>query len=99
MMHQVHQSRPRHLHAVPDNAPAALPVPAPPVGSAAASARRVTLTPWQRMEVEQAREMVCMFEASGTADLTAPRLAFQFGRLHGMAANLLDVLDAITTTT
>jgi hypothetical protein len=53
---------------------------------------RVQLTPWQRMEVEAARELVGRVGEL----LDAKPHAYVAGRLEGAAANLLDILDAIT---
>lgn len=95
-MHQGDQTRPRHLSAVPDHGVATLPAPARRGGPPAMSAQRVTLTTWQRLDTEKARELVDQFGQLDAADLTMSQLAFVLGRLHGVAANLLDVLDAIT---
>ena len=57
---------------------------------------RARLTPWQRMEVEHARQVVGEAGSASAAELGSPRLAYVAGRLEGVAANLLDILDAIT---
>ena len=48
------------------------------------------------MVTESARELVEALRPLSAADITPVRLAFVLGRLHGSAADLLDVLDAIT---
>lgn len=87
--------RPRHLHAVREPGPTA-PHAFPAVTRPGTSGQRARLTPWQRMETEQARELVDALGQLDAADITPARLAFVLGRLHGHAASLLDVLDAIT---
>jgi hypothetical protein len=86
------------LRLLPDGDPAVTdalrdairPLPVPDAGPAPAA--RVRLTPWQRMEVEAARQLVA--EIAGLLD-SRPH-AYVAGRLEGAAANLLDILDAIT---
>jgi hypothetical protein len=81
----------RHLDAVRPGAPVLVRVTPPPT-----LAHRVRLTPWQRMEAEQTRELVDSLAELDAAELTPVKLAFVLGRLHGSAANLLDIIDAIT---
>jgi hypothetical protein len=81
----------RHLSAALPSAPILARVTPPQT-----SAHRVRLSPWQRMEAEQTRKLVDSLAELDAADLTPVKLAFVLGRLHGSAANLLDILDAIT---
>ena len=62
---------------------------------APASPACVVLSGWQRMEVETAR-MLLMELPRPAAELGPPRMAYLAGRLEGVAANLLDIIDAIT---
>jgi hypothetical protein len=73
-----------YLAAVPDSAPA----PAPP----SIPRPRIRLTDWQRMEVEQAREL--LMDAPALFD-TRPA-AYVAGLIEGAASNLLDIIDAVT---
>jgi hypothetical protein len=65
-----------------------------PVTPRPAGAPRVRLSAWQRMQVEDARR--ALDQAPGDADLGTPRMAYLAGRLEGVAANLLAVIDAVT---
>jgi hypothetical protein len=65
-----------------------------PVTPRPAGAPRVRLSAWQRMQVEEARAFID--QAFDDVDLTGPRAAYLAGRLEGVAANLLAVLDAVT---
>jgi hypothetical protein len=58
---------------------------------------RVVLSCWQRMEVETARMLLMELPPRSAAELGPPRMAYLAGRLEGVAANLLDIVDAITT--
>ncbi len=93
----------RHLKPVSDSAPglsAPRTVPANGVDwrvtRPATVGQRIKLTAWQRMETEQARELVDTLTEPNAADLSLARLAFAFGRLHGITSNLLDIIDVIT---
>jgi hypothetical protein len=57
---------------------------------------RFRLGLWQRMEAEDARQLLYQLAEIDAADLSPTRLAFTLGRLHGAAMNLLDIIDAIT---
>lgn len=76
--------------------------PSPPSGSGVVtrlypdweppSAVRAWLTPWQRMEVESARELLS--EAGELLDVRPH--AYVAGLLQGCLANLLDIIDVTT---
>jgi hypothetical protein len=89
---------PRHLHAVPDRLADLHEIPASVPDNPAPAPARLALGAWHRMTVEEARELVDALTEPDTVELTPARLAFNFGRLHGAAANLLDIIDAVTDT-
>ena len=92
--------RPRHLAAIPaarsgpDDQPVSYTLT--PRAESALGPSRVMLTLWQRMEAEDARQLVYQLAEASAADLNPPLLGFILGRLHGAALNLLDIIDAIT---
>lgn len=107
MPDQTGPSRPgrlRHLAAIPPSIPAPrsdpdnrpVPYTLTPRAESALGPPRVMLTLWQRMEAEDARQLVYQLAEASAADLTPALLAFILGRLHGAAMNLLDIIDAIT---
>lgn len=59
--------------------------------------RVAALTPWQRMEVEAARKLVCDLEEIDAAQLAGPLGAYWAGRLEGAARTLLEIIDATVT--
>jgi hypothetical protein len=75
-------ARPPYLVPVTDGAQ----LPAPPRPA------RMRVTAWQRAEIEDARHLVMQTPEL----LDAKPHAYVAGRLEGAAANLLDILDAIT---
>lgn len=87
-----------HLAAVPDRPPGLVLVDELAELAAAPqdSRPRVRLSRWQRMEVEDARCLLMDTESADAAELGPPRAAYLAGRLGGVVANLLDVIDAIT---
>lgn len=90
--------KPRHLAVVPPDG-SGPDVPRPRDAEPVALPRpggRVRLTGWQRQEAEDARQLLWQLAEAGTPELAANRLAFNLGRLHGAALNLLDIIDAIT---
>ena len=55
-----------------------------------------TLTPRQREDVEQARNIADMLDGVDVAALSSPRLCYELARSLGHLLNVLDVLDVVT---
>jgi hypothetical protein len=92
------KARPPYLAPVPDGqraagaARASCNAAAGLVADGLTAGRKVRVTGWQRMEIEQARQLLM-----GAGDLFASKPdAYVAGLIEGAASNLLDIIDAIT---